>query len=259
MSLHEQLSCMTQWLRNSELTRLPDIHPNRLAIYRELVYNNIGSFIDVTFPVAQSILKEPLWTSLKQKFISEHFCQSPYFYEISHQFRQWVDESNLPDLSPFPWLTELLHVEWMELIVEIAPDTVMTASVSGDLAQASDPLLRPAVPFWVLAYHWPVHRWRLGWSNFEPEPVVLLIYRKYPELDIRMEELSAPEACVFDILSRAEQPGIHLSELTKNSCELLPPAWQVSNDQVRQWLLQREALGFRFQSADLNIRNIQEI
>lgn len=249
MSLHEQLSCMTQWLRDAELSLPPNTHPSRLAVYRELVYNNIGSFIDVTFPVARSILKGPLWTSLKQKFTSEYVCQSPYFYEISHQFRQWIDESNLPDLAPFPWLTELLHVEWMELMVEIAPDTVMTGRVIDDLAHASDPLLKPAVPFWVLGYHWPVHRWRLNWTDFEPEPVILLVYRRFPELDIRMEELSASEACLFDVLSRADEQPITLSELAQKSSELLPPNLRISNDQARQWLLQREVLGFVFQTA----------
>jgi hypothetical protein len=123
----------------------------------------------------------------------------------------------------------------------------MTGNVSNDLAHADDPLLRPVVPFGVLAYQWPVHRWRENWSDFLPEPVVLLVYRQYPESEVRMEELSAPEACVFDVLSCSEESRIHLSDLTHWSCELLLPVWQITSHQVRQWLLKREVVGFRFQ------------
>ncbi|MDP2227839.1 MAG: putative DNA-binding domain-containing protein [Moraxellaceae bacterium] len=147
---------MTDWLRAPEREQAPDVELRRLAIYRELFFNNVRDFVESAFPVLKSLLPADEWDALVRCFFAEHRCQSPYFRDISLEFRTWMDAANGEMFIARPWIQELLHYEWVELAAECAAPEPEAAAVqpAGDLL-AGVPALSPFV--WPLVYRWPVH------------------------------------------------------------------------------------------------------
>lgn len=209
----------TGWLRHPEATAAPaGIEPRRLAIYRELLFNNVMTFVEGTFPIALALLPESLAQRLKSGFFADFECHSPFFYDISLQFREYVDSLDWPELTQYPWLPELLHFEWMELAADIAEDPNPSADAGTSLAAdgfpgGPDQILRLAAPVWPLAYQWRVHAWHRGTdaAGLQPAPVCLLVCRDREE-QVQTVEVEPLAAWLVEII-QGEPGGISLQAL----------------------------------------------
>lgn len=178
-------AAFTHWLRHPDTAPRPaDVSPERLQTYRELLFNNVISFVDITFPVAKALLPAPLWQQLTERFFADYHCHSPFFYDISLHFREFVATLDWPELADHPWLTELLHYEWMELAADIAdvPNPSVDADcvlADADCWQQTDAEIRLAMPVWPLAYQWPVAHWTVDTDagDLLPQPQAVLLWR----------------------------------------------------------------------------------
>jgi hypothetical protein len=155
-----------------------DVEDRRMAIYRELFYNNVESFLSNTFPVLRKIYDDESWHAMVREYFSNHLSRTPLFLEIPREFVNWLREERTPREDDLPFLYELAHYEWAELAISIANDTLDYDGIdgAGDLLDGV-PVLSPLA--WHLAYHYPVHR--IG-PNFLPGPAdsvstFLVIYR----------------------------------------------------------------------------------
>jgi hypothetical protein len=74
------------------------VEDRRMAIYRELFFNNLHNLIGTTFPVIKKLHTKEKFRSLIRAFMVRHEAQTPYFLEIpnSHTTSGW----NLP--CPYP-------------------------------------------------------------------------------------------------------------------------------------------------------------
>ncbi|MFD0737791.1 DUF2063 domain-containing protein [Lysobacter koreensis] len=188
--LREQQFELTHHLRDPGANAAPPgIEDRRLAIYRDLLFNNIQDLLAANFPVIRQLLGDERWPQLVRSFYREHRCQTPLFTQIAREFLRFLEthEDAAPDL---PFLAELAHYEWVELALQISEAS--TADVDhdpdGDLLEAA-PLVSPLA--WPLAYQWPVHR--LGPDHAPPSPPetpTLLLLRREPDGNVRFSELS---------------------------------------------------------------------
>lgn len=227
------------WLRQPDQHDLPmGVAPVRMSVYRELLFNNVCSFIDVAYPIACSLLPSALWQSMQQDFFAHGQCSSPLYADISLHFREYIEQVQHPALGDYPWLQELLHVEWMELYVDMA-DVDWPSHVT-DLADPAPSQARQQwqlqVPVWILAYQWPVWRWRVGQSldDVQPAPSAVLVWRD-PQYALRIEPLNPIAAYVIDLLG-ADQ-AIDQKTLSTQLQQALP---QMSLPQCQDWLNQIE-------------------
>lgn len=160
--------------------RLKAITINRLQTYHELLSHNMYQFVDMVFPVAQSMIAAEIWQHWCALFFQQARCQSPFYIDISQQFLEFMQQHPALWQAHTPWLVELLHYEWMELHVElaefVAPDVARCLTT---LDVASGQLLTLARPVWVLAYQWPVHEWQVGQDSAQlaAQPACLLVWR----------------------------------------------------------------------------------
>ena len=186
--LREQQLALTRHLRDPEHVAAPaGIEDRRLAVYRELLFNNIRELLGGNFPVIRTLLGDARWQALVRGFYRDHRSQTPLFPEIGREFMRYLE--SLPELDP-PFLGELAHYEWVELALQISEARTddIAHDAEGDLF-AGAPLLSPLA--WPLAYRWPVHR--LG-PEFQPamppETPTLLLLRREADGDVRFSELS---------------------------------------------------------------------
>ncbi|MFZ5724736.1 MAG: DNA-binding domain-containing protein [Pseudomonadota bacterium] len=181
----------------------PGIEDRRLAVYRELFFNNIENFAGSFFPVLRSLYRDEDWRAMVRDFFSRHRCHSPYFLEIAEEFLRYLDQEREPQPCDPPFARELAHYEWLELVVDVAPEEIPQRGFNpgGDLLVGA-PLLTPVLV--VAAYHWPVHR--IAADNVPaaplPSPVFLAVHRDRDDA-VRFLEINAATARLIELL-RAE-------------------------------------------------------
>jgi hypothetical protein len=182
----------------------PGIEERRLAIYRELFFNNLDSLLGGHFPVIRRILGDAAWKALVREFMIGYRATTPLFPELGREFLRFLEARAEREAADPDWLRELAHYEWVELALSLADSPEQAADdAPADVLQGI-PRLDPLA--WPLAYRWPVHR--LG-PDFLPEsapaqPTCLLV-RRDADLNVRFSEISA---LTYRLLQRiGEQPG----------------------------------------------------
>jgi hypothetical protein len=192
------------YLRNPEKHPAPaDVKPERMAMYRELFFNNIDNFLAVNFPVLRKILTGAQWHELVEDFFARHACKTPYFSEIAEEFLDYLQtERNNPADPPF--MLELAHYEWVEMAVSIAKqENPVNPPFSGDWSAV---ILQISPLAWPLAYRFPVHRISPDYQPQEPpeQPTFLIVYRNRED-EVRFLEITPVTYQLLALIQ--EQPG----------------------------------------------------
>ncbi len=181
----------------------PGTPARRMAVYVELVHNNIAGFLDSCFPVARQTLGEKRWARLVKRFIATHRGETPYFREIPLEFLGWF-QSTAPAGYP-AWLAALLHYEWAELAVDTMPVAADDLRVDAGVPMTEGvPVLNPAML--LLAYDWPVQRIGPTCRPRKAAPVQLLVYRD-AEDKVRFMQLNAVTARLIALLQGGSLPA----------------------------------------------------
>lgn len=173
----------------------------RMAIYNELLFNNLTGFLDACFPVTRSVLGERHWRRLHRGFFREARCRTPYFREIPREFLDWLTRAE--GLVLPPWLCELAHYEWVELALDVMDAEVPPHDPQGDL-MAGTPVLAPALMN--LVYAWPVHRIGKTFRPRKPVATHLLVYRDTDD-KVRFIELNPVSSQLIAVLLEGNRSG----------------------------------------------------
>lgn len=133
------------------------VEARRMKIYNELLYNNLEGFLLACFPVLQRILGSRKWARLVREFFAEHRCHTPFFRQIPDEFVQYLqNERGIREEDP-PFLQDLAHYEWIELILSVSTREIDLSLIdeAGDLLEGR-PALNPVLS--LQTYSYPVHR-----------------------------------------------------------------------------------------------------
>ena len=193
-------------IRDPEQNPAPaGVEDRRMAIYRDLFFNNLHNLIGSTFPVIKKLHTREKFRSLIRAFMVHHQAQTPYFLEIPREFLAFLEnEYELQD-DDFPFLIELAHYEWVELALSVSVETNDEKAVDpeGDLLEGI-PL--PSALAWSFAYQYPVHRISPDFQPTEPgeAPTFLAISRKAND-DMDFLELNPVTARLLELIEANEQ------------------------------------------------------
>ena len=181
------------------------IEDRRMAIYRELFFTNVESFLSNTFPVLKSIMEPDQWQATARDFFARHACETPLFSEISQEFIDYLQNERGTQPGDPAFMLELAHYEWIEMAVAISDEDadMPPANPNGDLL-ANHPLLSPVMRN--LSYHFPVHQISPG---FQPqaasgEMTHLVVYRNRQD-EVRFLEINAVTQQLIEILKQNPQ------------------------------------------------------
>ncbi|MBA2411006.1 MAG: putative DNA-binding domain-containing protein [Gammaproteobacteria bacterium] len=228
----------TAHVRDPEVNARPqDIEDRRMAIYRNLFYNNIQGFIASGFPVLRQLYNDADWHRMTRDFFAHHRSHTPYFLEISQEFLKYLREERAPQPEDPPFIKELAHYEWVELALSVAEDEPDRSIIDpdGDLLEGR-PVLSPLA--WLLSYQYPVHR--IG-PDFRPEapaeqPTWLLVHRDAQD-KLGFTEINPVTARLVALLEESpEKTGREL--LTQIAKELSHPQPEVVRQGGAQTLTQ---------------------
>lgn len=134
------------------------VEDRRLAIYRELVFNNLSGLLRTGFPVLYQILGQQRWNALIRDFMVRHRAATPLFPELSQELLDYLGNTRAAQVTDDPpFMLELAHYEWVELALDLSDDEPGPhhADPNGDLLDGI-PVVSPLA--WNLSYRFPVHR-----------------------------------------------------------------------------------------------------
>jgi hypothetical protein len=194
-----------------------------MDLYCDFLFTNISNFLAENFPVLNKIMSEQQWEELSRDFFSRHSSHSPYFSQISQEFLHYLQNERLENPQSkhdLPFLLELAHYEWTELVISIAEDLDSGNSIITDpLTQAltlSDTAL-------ALAYQYPVHKISPDFipTELPAQATYLVVYRNVEDQIVFLETNPVTHALLETLTDNTEQAT--LSVLNKLADDLQHP------------------------------------
>jgi uncharacterized protein len=191
--------------RDPRAARPADVPARRMAVYEELLFNNITGFLDACFPVCRKLLGDTRWRRLNRAFFRDWRSHTPIFREIPQEFLRYLDSTR----QPLPaWFRELAHYEWVELAVDTNSASCPPHDPDGDLIH-DRPLVN--VTLMSLAYDWPVHRIGPDFRPRQPTPTWLLVFRDEADV-VRFVETNAATARLLALIVERDCTGAEAVE-----------------------------------------------
>lgn len=229
---------LAQHLRDPHHTRRPPGVPQRrMAVYTELVFNNLCGFVDSCFPVCRQLLREARWRRLCRTFVRDWPLHTPWFREIPREFVRYVREGSMA--QPLPrWFADLAHYEWAELAVDVMAVTLPVHDPQGDMMH-EPVLLNPARVD--VASPWPVHRIGPAWQPRQPEPAFLVVFRDAQHA-VQFTEINAVTARVLTLLDNGLSGQQVFAQLAQEMTHPDPEALQGFGQQLLHSLRQQGVL-----------------
>jgi uncharacterized protein len=178
-----------------------------MAVYTEIVFNNLFASVSACFPVAQKVLGKRSWLKLTQAFLREHSATTPIFRQIPEEFLSFLTHINSETLVLPPYLLSLCHYEWIELLVaSIASHEQSNEKISsaGNLL-TEQPIFTPTMQ--LLHYDYAVHKISPRNKPKKIQSTQLLVYRN-TEDHVKFLELNS---VTFKLLTLIKQ-NLHTGE-----------------------------------------------
>lgn len=159
--------------------------PERVGrLYQELILNSVVTFPKQCFPICRAILGDK-FDDLCQEFFANYSLHSPYFAEINHDFVGFLEQkieqqtrqkskrqTNKSDDYLPKYLDQLAHYEWVELAVDILPNSSLKPLFYiDDLALTINPTIEN------LAYEFAVHEADEDSTDVQEIETFLVVYR----------------------------------------------------------------------------------
>lgn len=190
----------TAHIRNPIANRKPaKVKDERMAIYREIVFNNLFGSVSACFPICQQVLGKRAWQKLVRQFFGDYQAATPIFREIPHEFLQFLKtDNNLPR-----YFKQLAHYEWVELAVNTMPSEPASLSEKTDLLNEK-PVLTPANM--LLEYDYAVHKITKKNSAITEEKNYFLVFRN-AENQVKFIELNAMTFQLLKFIDKNDHTG----------------------------------------------------
>lgn len=224
-------------LRQKDAPIPKNIAPSEMKIYENIFFNNMDERLSHCFPVLSSILTQKNWQQLIHDFISEHAARTPLFHEIPQEFLHYLINRS-PQETDLPFLLELAHFEWMELVLFTAKNVLIKATLSHELdwKKTSFKLIQPAE---IVAYYFPVHQINLHFIPMKASkiPFYLCLYR-HRDGEIKYLELNPVAARLLHIFQQTPCTGYQaLKQIAKEQQYINVEKFIEENQsQIQQWL-----------------------
>ncbi|MBN2175220.1 MAG: putative DNA-binding domain-containing protein [Bacteroidales bacterium] len=209
----EVQSNLADYCRTGETRALPGTDPQRLKHYRRLVFNIINDSLQSAYPLTYQLLKDDSWDELVDEFFTNHPCQSPQVWWMPKEFYEYLVEQDHAIITQYPFLPNLLEMEWLEVELFMMEDIRADYHRSGQLS--NDALvLNPEHR--LVRFDFPVHLKNASQLNPEDKSdFFLLMHREPSSGKVQFTEVSVFFARMIEILgSRA----VSVTELIALTC-----------------------------------------
>lgn len=181
-----------------------DVEARRMAIYHELFFNNVEDFMASSYPVLHEILSKHRWMELIRAYFADHHAETPLFPQLPAEFLKYLNDVRSPQDEDPPFILELAHYEWMELVAAQSDEEVDWECIDkdGDLL-SGHAVVSPLA--WVLSYEYPVHQISGEFQPDEPGEQLtnIIVYRDLKD-KVGFIEINSMTALLLNRLQQDE-------------------------------------------------------
>jgi len=211
-----------------------NVDEERMAVYREGVYNNIFESASICFPVCQETVGKKDWDATVRRFVATHHASSPIFREIPKELLQFLGND---DATP-AYIKQLAHYEWVELDIGGMLTEPPVLSEKADLLNET-PVLTPA--HMLLEYDYPVQKISAQFKPEETEGTHLLVFRN-ADFEVNFIELNPIVFVLLNLIKEGFTGKQALTSLAEQMQHPEPNAIIEFGHGVLQDLMAQEAI-----------------
>jgi hypothetical protein len=211
-------AALAGYCRTGLYNAIPGVRTKHVSQYRRLVYNVVDDMLQSAYPLTHHLLTAKEWKALVQEFFSSHACQSPQVWYMPKELYQYLLQTEHALLKKYPFLQELLWLEWLEVELYMMEDKQAEYTAAGNLL--TDPLvLNPEHQ--LQHFQYPVHL-KNARQITPPDKgdYFLVLFRKPDSGDVAFINLSPALVSMLELLQEGPQ---YLETLIQQSCA----AWQL--------------------------------
>jgi hypothetical protein len=246
LAFQEYQTQFTAHIRNPNHSKKPDhVNNKRMAVYREIVFNNFFSSVSACFPVLHDILGKRRFKQLVRNcFFQQHFT-SPFFREIPKAFVDFLAQYNLKENGLPAFTAQLAHYEWAELYISALNTKATEYDNENVNANLLDHQLGLTPAHLLVQYDYPVHTLSKKHQPTAQTPTFLLLYRN-PEFTIKFIQLNPLTFELLHIIHRQSCTGREaLQQIAAKTPALPLEAVMTFGQVILQDLVQQRALNIR--------------
>ena len=167
-------------IRDPQSVPAPDgIEDRRMAIYRNLFFNNLKNLLATFYPVLRKLHDDDHWKRFIRRFMQVHRAQTPYFLQMPEEFLNFLRDEYEPQLDDYPFLVELAQYEYADLALRVSDTVNNMEGVDPDGNLLAGIPVKSALAQ-MFAFQYPVHRISTDYKPAEPsdEPIFITMYRR---------------------------------------------------------------------------------
>lgn len=176
------------YCKTGETPQLPGVVESRLPQYRRLVRNVFYGILQQAFPITSAILTDEEWDQLINDFMVHHPAQEHEVWKMPKELVDFVEGTDYSEKLNRPYLEELLHFEWIEILVHGMEDVPFQYTPSQQLSLTDKVMLNPYHELVTLQY--PVHKSAETDYNQHKGVYYVLVHRDIEEFDVQFTELA---------------------------------------------------------------------
>jgi uncharacterized protein len=206
-------SSLADYCRTGSYQAIPGVKTPHVSQYRRLVYNVVDDMLQSAYPLTKGLLREEEWDELVQEFFSGHACQSPQVWYMPKELYEYLVQQEIhPLLVKYPFLPDLLRLEWLEIALFMMEDRPATCNANGERL-----VLNPEHELVHLQY--PVHfKEAKRIRGTDKGDYFLVMFREPDSGDVQFMQLSPALARMIELL---EEKPMSIAALTAEICREL--------------------------------------
>ncbi len=204
MSLSTLTEQFSQFCRTGHLPSYFRDVPKRMSVYPTLVRRKVERVLMRAFPLTHQTLLSVHWNELVDQFLQEDFL-SPFLWKLSETFVAFVRKGSFGSLWQIPYLSDLVHFEWLEIEMYMMPDCndgqfTLEGKVLDDRL-----FLNPESR--IVSYSYPIFESESLFREMKKGDYFLLAFRHSIDKEIYFISLSPFFRMVLELIKKAELAG----------------------------------------------------
>lgn len=198
---------LAYYCRSNKLAEELNVRKDRVHHYRRLVFNIILDMMDTMYPISKRLFSDDEWEQFIYRFFENYKCTDPQVWKMPRFLIDYVRENEKDILLKFPFLSDLLLIEWKELEWFTNEDLLPV-----EIKNGFDFHIHPEHEILILDY--PVFK-KEGvdfWINNKGK-YFLLIYRHPESRKVYYSELDALSSFIWESIKEGKERINILNEL----------------------------------------------
>lgn len=214
---YRQQSDLASYCRTNKLSNELKVRTDKVHHYRRLVYNIIDDSLQSAFPLTYNLLDENEWEKLVEIYFSTHKSQSAQVWRMPEEFYLFWKEKQDPIHEKYPFLNDLLFLEWIEIEIFMMEDKEYPPYTSE--GNINDETLAINPEHKIIHVHYPVHLKNAGQIlKDNKDDFYILIFREQESGKVQFMDISP----FYTLLIENLLSGLTLKEILTEVKNKLP-------------------------------------